>query len=871
MSAELCARVADPSEWAEWMEAGAPPEVRAHAAGCPACQAVLADLDVMQVGLHDLAERTAAQARAMDVSEAVMAALDQAAPARRWPRVAGGLALAAVALLAARLALAPTRVGVEADPAWWTPAGAAAVELRGAVQVDLPGALRASATPASVLAPGLRLTLAPQSELQLRDLDAVGPLSGAARVRAEAPLTLTLPAARVRGQGDFEIADGDSERGHMINKRAAAGAAVVVVAVYAGWATLSTDSAEVRGQGPVGLAADARGRVSTFPLADDGASPIAGGGPEVGRGALAATAAARDEAGPEEGPTGAYWSEEAQAVRVALAGEVIDGVSGAPVSDFALSAVAEALTGYGDDRHDQTVRGAKEGKFRLDGLAQGRWRITARAEGYAPVTQAVDLTGVGADPYVVLPLSSGARLSGQVVDWRAQPVAEARVGLVECFGKAQRPGCRVVSTGADGRFVLEGVPAGPAFTVRAEHARLGSAVQPNLRRREGETEHVVLELSGVVKVFGKVTRGKARTPVAGARITTADDEYTTVTDPAGAYALFMPLEQRPQVYVRVEDGQGHAVEFGSYPERRSSEAIQWVDAPDHVAELEKDFRLAVDDARLFGRVTDAAGNPVADVKLRLWNSTGWLKGERGHETFPERTVTDADGRYAISGVPVQAGYQLTYIDAEDRRHTLGYVNVMEPGEVEANFQLGGARIRGRFVHRDSQEDFHLSGHPCSRVGAERVGPGGGYFLRLSCLEGGRFEVPDLPPGRYRIHDRVEWMDSPVKVEPVEVEVTAGQILDDVLVPVTGPESDAWRFRVLDERGRFVPGLYLRIMGRNASFTSNMEVDDKGTAEVSVNRLYKRVFVDAQGYASAEVDLSGRDPRQVLEVRMRRVE
>ncbi|MCA9556865.1 MAG: hypothetical protein KC933_42970, partial [Myxococcales bacterium] len=178
-------------------------------------------------------------------------------------------------------------------------------------------------------AAGLTATLAPQSTLQIPDIEAMDPVHGAIRVVAEAPASLTHPGARVRGRGDFEIADGDSERGRMISKRGAAGAAVVVVAVYAGWATLATDTAQVEGKAPVGLAADGQGRVSSFPLGEGAAGEVADGA-SVGHG-VAALAAAEAEAEADDasaGPTGAYWSEEAQSVRVALAGEVIDATSG---------------------------------------------------------------------------------------------------------------------------------------------------------------------------------------------------------------------------------------------------------------------------------------------------------------------------------------------------------------------------------------------------------------------------------------------------------------------------------------------------------------------------------------------------------------
>ncbi|MCA9554199.1 MAG: hypothetical protein KC933_29460 [Myxococcales bacterium] len=175
------------------------------------------------------------------------------------------------------------------------------------------------------------------------------------------------------------------------------------------------------------------------------------------------------------------------------------------------------------------------------------------------------------------------------------------------------------------------------------------------------------------------------------------------------------------------------------------------------------------------------------------------------------------------------------------------------------------------MHHDSEAPFHLSGHTCSRIGAERLGDGAGYFMRVECLDDGRFEVEGLPPGRYRLKDRASWMNSPVQVHEVEVEVGPEQIVEDVRLPITGEESDTWRFRVLNERGGFVPGLYLRVHDEQTSFTSGMALDDKGTAEVNVNRKYRTVFIDAPGYASAKVELAGRDPKQLIELRMTRLD
>ena len=127
--------------------------------------------------------------------------------------------------------------------------------------------------------------------------------------------------------------------------------------------------------------------------------------------------------------------------------------------------------------------------------------------------------------------------------------------------------------------------------------------------------------------------------------------------------MLVPLRARPQAFVMVETDRW-TVKMASYPDSRSAQPIVWVEADTHVAQAEKNFHLAMDAAALHGHVTDGAGKPMAGVVLMLANTTGWYRGGRGHQTFPEKTVTDDSGAYRIDNIPSQAGYEMKYKDGK---------------------------------------------------------------------------------------------------------------------------------------------------------------------------------------------------------------
>lgn len=849
-------RIQNADHWDEWIEGGVPADVEAHAQTCTECRAVLDDLATMRLGLGALAEDTRAEA------ETIVPAVNE--PTRkRWAAVGAGLA---VAVVAAAAILSAPRVTIDAPDGatLWTADGPVAIS--GRVERDLPIEIETKDAQRVAVAEGFEIL--ENSRVRIDDTDEAALLNGTLAIERAPQTTVSVAPASLLARGKLTVAHGQEHVMNMTNQyKIAAGGAVVAVALTAGWARLETFQDQAEAKAPAALTVGADGKIAKHDIDVDVPSNRAAGQ----NAATKAMALAADEAADEtesERPSGAFWDSEKQAMFFALEGEVLDEVSGEAVPAFDIAAVAVESKGFAaGNRLSDRFAGKKDGRFRLEGFGLGEWRVTARAEGYAPVSQTVKLGDLSDDPYLVMPMSRGGALSGRVVDWRGQPVDGAKVGLLECFERTSEA-CRTVTTNSDGAFSIQGVPAKDKFAVKAEHERYGFAVRPNLSRRDGESEHVVIELSGVLRVFGRVTTGPDRTPVPNATVIESRSEQRIVTDGEGRYELFMPLESRPRVYVESKSRDGFVTKFASYPERRSVEAIRWVQAQTHVAELEKNFALAMETSRLFGRVTDAEGHPIAGVELALHNTTGW-HGKRNHETFPERTVTNADGRYAIDGVPAKAGYTVSY-KTKDGRKKLGYVNIREEKEVEANFTLGGGAIRGRMVHKDSGQPFRAAVQQCQRLAAKRLGQGG-TFADPRCYDDGRFEFSDLAPGKYVLEDRVSWMDNAVQTYEREVVVAPGEVVEGVTVEVEGEEARTWQFRALTADGRFVPDPFLRYSQGGTQFTANLMVGTDGVAKFSLSDQYETVHLEATGYEAVKVDLSSRSPDAVIEVTMKRHE
>ncbi len=786
----------------------------------------------------ELRRATAAAADLIDVRAAVLGKVRRKRGVLLGLRRVAPLAAAALVLLVVGQELlyarslhlsAPGGARVYAAGRW--------VELQGEHALEAPMRLATSEAGAELRARGLSARLDGHSELEVRDARHLRLTRGGLSVVAEREIHLGLPAAELIGQGRLRLAlaTGDQMKKLRLAATLMAGAAVLFT-LREGYVRLGEGAAVERLEAPAAALIDGQGQVHPLPSREVEAAL---------RDTTYAVLPRSNEGGAmAAGPrTGASWDEAARTIRFAIAGEVFDAQTGVPIERFETELSPEVVRSFAAPQ-GQTRREvhAPEGQFRLEGLGLGRWQLVVRAKGYAPSRQVIGLDAVTSDPYVVVPLSQGGQVSGVVSDWRGEPVAGAKVRLGSCG----EPAC-AVETDRGGRFLLSGAPEAAPFTVHASHARHGIAELPNVTLQVGETRHLELRLSGVLRVFGRVVRGAAGEPAPG--VTVQAGEVSTATDAEGRYDLLTALSHRPQVRV-VLPGPVAPVELASYPRSRSAEPIQWVEAETHVAELEKDFLVDMEDAALVGRISRGDGSPVAHTRLRLRNTIGFSR--RAHQTFPEGTATDAEGRYRVDHLPAFAGYELA-IEADDGWRELGMVVVDQPREVRADFVLGGAgSLRGRFVDRDSGAPFPLAAEHCRRFGAASRRDAAIYLAH--CLDDGGFELTALPPGPYRLGVIAPKSPQDFDIEPVDVEVGTTLGTDEVLVRLSGKRLLDFTVRVTDESGRFVSGLVLRYhLGTRASRTSTLSVREDGTAILAIPEGQAEVFIDAAGYAPARLE------------------
>ena len=188
-----------------------------------------------------------------------------------------------------------------------------------------------------------------------------------------------------------------------------------------------------------------------------------------------------------------------------------------PVPGFAVA--VERRVGTLQSRHAASVAEYDpNGRFEVDGLAAGRYRVTASAPGYASAEAEVEVSAGSTADVGRLELGMAGSVRGIVMSGE-EPVSGARVSLEGRLGNADMPTAKTTLTDASGAFSLTGLsPGRTSLVVAAEghHARIQSGIvvqagetvelQVDLRAL-GEEESPTLELAGIGAILG--ARGDA--------------------------------------------------------------------------------------------------------------------------------------------------------------------------------------------------------------------------------------------------------------------------------------------------------------------------------------------------------------------------
>jgi hypothetical protein len=197
---------------------------------------------------------------------------------------------------------------------------------------------------------------------------------------------------------------------------------------------------------------------------------------------------------------------EVQLPRLATVTGRLGGLSLDQVSGAAVGAVKVDIRAF--DEHRGEV--LEDGSYRFRGLTPGNWQVTAVHQGLARQAQGlVEIEPGQAEARLDLELRGGHTVTG-TVRLGGEPLAGATVGL---SGSGGYQGGEA-TTGLDGRFRLEGVPAGEHTAVVQDPAT--GALLIELIEVDGDRD-LLLELEES-QVSGTVHAADGSGPIAGAGV-----------------------------------------------------------------------------------------------------------------------------------------------------------------------------------------------------------------------------------------------------------------------------------------------------------------------------------------------------------------
>ena len=445
-----------------------------------------------------------------------------------------------------------------------------------------------------------------------------------------------------------------------------------------------------------------------------------------------------------------------------IRGRIVFPPGAAPRGVWVQTAAASEVSPFwarGEQRWFTVARHAvsKDGTFEvLGGWQDNDRRVRAGADGFLSATVKATLVDASKQIFeATVRLEPLGRIAGRVVlDESGAPAAGVPVaidrgeqrGWSGSTGRAWMPRDVVAATtDADGRFVLDEVPAGSHVIEAVPFDRLPAKSTVDASAA-GEVE---LRIAAMHVIAGTVAFADGR-PLAQASIgVTADEESNR-----GNMTLAVASTQ--------EDG-SFTVRFVPEGTFRllltaglSKSGIERVELHGVAADT-KDLRITVRAARtLHGRVVDPQGKPVEGATIEAWPSSGHAFGH---------AQSAADGTFTASGLD-DLDYEVRAAPARAGGFTFG-----DGSRIDLNGRWLGVKVAGVRPPRDdlvltlvaapSIEGVALdaSGRPLRHqyVRADRVSRSDPDVVRGSsnpCAgetdDAGHFEITGLVPGTYRL-------------------------------------------------------------------------------------------------------------------------
>jgi protocatechuate 3,4-dioxygenase beta subunit len=445
-----------------------------------------------------------------------------------------------------------------------------------------------------------------------------------------------------------------------------------------------------------------------------------------------------------------------------------------------------------------------QGRYQIDGLDAGNYRLVARHKDFAPGLVVAVAIERGADTQADIALDKGSRVAGRLVAGPEQAVA-GRVTIQEIDGQPAPQALREVlraEAGADGRFRVEMLPAGGHVLGVTAPGYASKRVEANVPPGGRDVDLGDVELETGLAIRGRVRDGTGR-PIAAANI-------------SGYQARSMAA---PYPVQSISEADGSFVlaglQPGSYRVNATAPGYAGADRPLE-AGAEKVELVLSPAGSISGAVVDDAGRPVEAFRVNASPARREADPPGTMIMGPRNKIgTGTEGRFLLEDVA-----EGTYV-----------VAASAPGQSSANVSgvkvspgsttdAGTIRLSAGGTVKGTVAD--AAGAPVAGAVIAVRGPGRDYGSIGAGPQGvsdpaGAFEVTGVPPGTLEVSashpNYAEGRVSGIEVDPAKGAAEARIVL------AQGGRIEGWvrrrdgagiggaRVNIMPERrgGGFSPG------------------------------------------------------------------